>query len=74
MNDCEDPITNGAVHERMKEYVDSGIKDQFGLSFLEFIDQPTSRVRLMVELGKVQKTKDTKIAEAQERAFGNIEK
>ena len=61
MNDCEDAITNGAVHERMKEYKSKRINEHFGLSFTEFIDQPTYRVVEMLKLASASQKKDQAI-------------
>lgn len=49
MNEGEDWVRGGAIDERMDQYIKKGIKDLFGLSFNEFIDQPTYRVHLMLK-------------------------
>lgn len=63
MNDCEDVVTNGAVHERMKEYKARRIHEYFGLSFTEFIDQPTYRVVEMLKLAAISNKKESAITE-----------
>jgi len=64
MNECEDVFTDGAVHERMKEYKSKRIFDHFGLSFTEFIDQPTHRVIQMLKLAATSQKKEQQIVDS----------
>ena len=63
-NEKEDVISGGAMYERMVAYHDKNIREHFGLSFNEFIDQPSWRVELMLKLATGWVRKATASAEA----------
>ena len=44
----EDTVTLGPLRGRMKQYIDAQIQKWFGLSFDQFIEQPTYVIELMV--------------------------
>ena len=65
MNEMEDVFTDGAMHERMRQYDKLGIKDIFGMSFTEFIEHPTYRVMQFLEYAQnvqTDKSRQTKKA------------
>lgn len=53
-NWSEDTITASRLRERMESYLDATIHKHFGLSFTEFIDQPTYVCDLMIEVISVR--------------------
>lgn len=61
MNDCEDWVEGGAVYERMKEFKHKRIHEHFGVSFQEFIDQPTYRCNQMLKLAAQTQKKEAAI-------------
>lgn len=52
MNWNEDTITNGPLHERMRQYIDNEVGECFRISFPDFINQPTYVVVMMLEEAK----------------------
>lgn len=63
MNDCEDWATGGAVYERMREFKNKRIHEHFGISFQEFIDQPTYRCDQMLRLAAQSQKKENDIVD-----------
>lgn len=70
MNECEDWATGGAVYERMKEFKNKRIHEHFGISFLEFIDQPTYRCDQMLRLAAAAQRKEKEVVDG----LDNIER
>jgi hypothetical protein len=68
----EDTITDGPMHERMTQFVDYGIHKYFGLSFNEFIDQPTYRVQLMLEVAEKRVKAEAEIANTALRGLDGV--
>lgn len=67
MNDLEDVYTDGAMHERFRQYDRLGIYDIFKISFNEFIEHPTFRVMQMLDYAtSVQHEKSRKTKKALE--------
>ena len=60
MNEMEDVYTDGAVHERMKQYDKFGIKDIFGMSYNDFVAHPTFRVMQMLEYAQSAQTEKSR--------------
>jgi hypothetical protein len=73
MHPSEDTITDGALHERMKEYVECDIHKYFGISFLEFINQPTYVLRMQLEIAQEQIRKEAPIADALRKQLGGLQ-
>lgn len=72
MNDSEDTITQGALHDRMTQYLDCDINKYFGLSFQEFIDQPTYVIVMQLEMAQERIRKEAPVAEALKRQLNDI--
>ncbi len=72
MNDSEDTVTQGALHDRMAQYLDCDINKYFGLSFQEFIDQPTYVIVMQLEMAQERIRKEAPVAEALKRQLNDI--
>lgn len=72
MNWNEDPITGGALHERMTQYIDLDIQKYFGISFLEFVDQPTYVVRMQIEMASEKIRKEAPAVAAAAQALRDL--
>lgn len=72
MNWNEDVITNGTLHERMNQYIDRDIQKYFGLSFHEFIDQPTYVITMQLEIAEDRIRKEAPLNDAARQALQNL--
>lgn len=72
MNDSEDTVTHGALHDRMTQYLDCDIHKYFGLSFLEFIEQPTYVIVMQLELAQERIRKEAPITNALKKQLDGL--
>jgi hypothetical protein len=72
MNWNEDPITGGALHERMSNYIDYDIQKYFGLSFHEFIEQPTYVIIMQLEIAESRIKRDEPLNNAARQALQGL--
>jgi hypothetical protein len=72
MNWNEDTVTAGSLHERMNQYIDRDIQKYFGLSFNEFIDQPTYVIAMQLEVAEDRIRKEAPLNEAAHRVLQNL--
>lgn len=54
----QDTITEGGLHERMKEFMGLDVAKYFNISFPEFLDQPTYVCELMLKTVRDKIRKD----------------
>lgn len=74
MNWNEDVVSHGTLYERMRQYIDMEIQKYFGLSFNEFIDQPTYVVMLQLEVAEARLRKEAPLHDAAREALDNLTK
>jgi hypothetical protein len=72
MNWNEDSITGGSLHERMNNYIDYDIQKYYGLSFKEFIDQPTYVITMQLEIAEARIRKDEPLNNAARQALQSL--
>jgi hypothetical protein len=72
MNWNEDTVTGGALYERMSQYVDRDIQKYFGLSFYEFIEQPTYVITMQLEIAEDRIRKEAPLNEAARQALQGL--
>ena len=50
MHEAEDVVSGSQLHERMEQFVEKEVHKWFGISWLEFIEQPTDACIKMLEI------------------------
>ena len=74
MNWNEDSISQGSLHERMNQYIDYDIQKYFGLSFIEFIEQPTYVILMQLEIAVGRLKKEAPLHDAARDALNSLNK
>lgn len=72
MNWNEDVLSSGPLHERMNQFIDRDIQKYFGLSFSEFIDQPSYVINMQLEVAEEKIRKEAPLADAARQALQNL--
>jgi hypothetical protein len=72
MNWNEDTVTAGSLHERMVQYIDRDIQKYFGISFNEFIEQPTYVIAMQLDIAEDRIRKEAPLNEAAHRVLQNL--
>jgi len=69
---CEDSVTHGSLHERMNQYIDLDIQKYFGLTFTDFIEQPTYVIQMQLEIAQERIRKEAPLANAAQEALNAL--